>query len=114
MAKEKRQFQRFEVQEIVRVYVLSGMDGKNGGKAPHPPRSPLYLNARNISQEGLCLETKDFLLPNQILRLDFQNTHDGRTEALAAVVWSEKNACGLRFLKDGDPLRRLMDERESA
>jgi hypothetical protein len=107
MNQDKRRSQRAEAQELVRVYVLEDPDEKNQGMEF---KSPVYLKAKNFSQEGLCLETAGFLIPDRILRLDFQSVHNGHTQAFASVIWSEKNACGLRFLKEDELLNRWLNQ----
>ena len=107
MPQENRQSQRIPMEEVVEVYLLPSALSGNSAKVPS---EPLHLKARNISEAGLCLETQEFFLPNQIFKLDFALPHNGNTRAYAEVVWSERNSCGLRFIKPGGLLNGLMEK----
>ena len=110
MDKDNRQFQRVGMEEIVEVRFLPGSSparSKNYSNQPH------YLKAKNISKEGMCLETPEFFIPNQIFKLDFRSIHNGQAQAYASVVWSERNACGLRFIKPGELLDELVREEKT-
>lgn len=109
MGEEKRQSPRVGIDEVVGVFALP--DSRSAQLAKNL-NLPHFLKAKNISQEGLCLETPNFFIPDQVFKLEFQVPHEGRSRAYASVVWSEKNACGLRFIKQGEHLNNLI-QRES-
>ena len=111
MGEEKRQSPRVGIDEVVGVFALP--DSRSAQLAKNL-NLPHFLKAKNISPEGLCLETPNFFIPNQIFRLEFQVPHEGRSHAYASVVWSEKNACGLRFIKPGELLNSLMEKEKKA
>jgi hypothetical protein len=95
---EKRSSARKEFHETVRIHELNGSGEKNPGEVKN---EPLRLTGVNISREGICLQTEYFFIPDHLFQLDFNVT--GRDiHTLARVVWSEKNACGLQFLKPDD------------
>jgi len=94
MAKEQRLAERHGLKTTV-VYTPS-----SGAKRRRPPCSATTINASN---SGMRIQTKDLLLPDQIIRLEIP-TSKGRTTSptLAEVCWVTKTAdtyqAGLRFL----------------
>ncbi len=97
MGPEKRLSTRREFRGAVRIYEFKGSSDNSPAEAEN---SSLLLTGVNISQEGICLRTEYFFIPDHLFQLDF-SFMDKTIHTLARVVWSEKNACGLQFFKAG-------------
>ncbi len=79
-------------------------------QAGSPFSEPLYLRSRNLSRDGICLEADYFFIPNHIFQLSFELLHKP-IYTLARVVWSERNACGMQFLR-ADRFLELLEVQE--
>jgi hypothetical protein len=95
---EKRLTERKEFHGMVRLCECGGSGEKDPAEAE---KDSLHLTAINISRDGICLRTEYFFVPNHLFKVDF-DIMDRTVHTLARVVWSEKNACGLQFIKPGD------------
>jgi hypothetical protein len=95
---EKRLTERKEFHGMVRLCECGASVEKDTTEAE---KDALQLTAINISRDGICLRTEYFFVPNHLFQLDF-SIMDRPVHTLARVVWSEKNTCGLQFIKPGD------------
>jgi hypothetical protein len=95
---EKRLSERKEFHGLVRVCEFSGFEEESPSTAEE---GPLLLTALNIGRDGICLRTEYFFIPNHLFQLDF-SIMDKTIHTLARVAWSEKNSCGLQFIKPED------------
>jgi hypothetical protein len=102
---EKRLSERKEFHGMVRVCEFTGSDERTPAAVEE---DSVNLTAINIGRDGICLRTEYFFIPNHLFLLDF-SIMDKTIHTLARVVWSEKNTCGLQFIKPGD-LLGLFDE----
>ncbi|HEY5037936.1 MAG TPA: PilZ domain-containing protein [bacterium] len=107
MSSHKRESRRFDFKTIVQVDPLPLTHSEKDLGSLKPP---LSLTAKNFSQGGLCLETEDFFMPNQIVQLDFQLAKSSPVHTFAIVMWAEKKCCGLQFIKPESGLKTILEK----
>jgi hypothetical protein len=65
---------------------------------PHVSRKPFGGGVRNLSKNGVCIETPEPLAAYQLFLLDFQFPGKGNIQTPARIVWSKNKVSGLEFL----------------
>lgn len=96
MASNKRRSERIDFKEKVQVYTLPPVSFPRMLRTKNPP---ILLKGKNISKDGICLEACDLFAKDHVYRLDFEFFKGGVIHTFAKVVWSEKDSCGMQFLK---------------
>jgi hypothetical protein len=96
MASNKRKSERIDFKEKVQVYSMPRASFPRMLKSKNPP---LLLKGKNISKDGICMEASPLFRKDQVFQLDFQFFKNGIIHTFAKVVWTEKDSCGLQFLK---------------
>jgi hypothetical protein len=85
---DQRNTPRFSIHPKVLAYPLR----------PHVSRQPFGGGVRNLSKNGVCIETPEPLSDYQLFLLDFQFPGKGNIQTPARIVWSKNKVSGLEFL----------------
>ena len=101
MASNKRKSDRIDFMEMVQVYTLPPAAPRGILKPKDPPR---LLKGKNISKEGICLESLGPFPLDGVYQLDFQFFRNKTIHTFAKVVWSGKDSCGMQFLQPEEVL----------
>ena len=96
MSTNKRKSDRIDFSEMVQVYSLPPAPYRGVLKPKDPP---FLLKGKNISKDGICLESLGPFPLNGVYQLDFQFFRNKTLHTFAKVVWSEKGSCGFQFLR---------------
>jgi hypothetical protein len=85
---DQRNTPRFSIHPKVLAYPLR----------PHVSRQPFGGGVKNLSKNGVCIETPEPLSEYQLFLLDFQFPGKGNVQTPARIVWSKNKVSGLEFL----------------
>jgi hypothetical protein len=85
---DQRNTPRFSIHPKVLAYPLR----------PHVSRQPFGGGVKNLSKNGVCIETPEPLSDYQLFLLDFQFPGKGHIQTPARIVWSKNKVSGLEFL----------------
>jgi PilZ domain len=69
---------------------------------PKTSNSAYHLMVRDISRDGLCLETGQPFSVGHIFLLEFKVSKEKVAHAPARVIWSQKKFSGMEFLSTDD------------
>ncbi len=94
MATNHRKSLRIRFDQMVQVYPVL----IDSARKFQPAAESDVLKIKNISKDGVCLETHGFLIPHQIYRIDFHFFANYRIQAFVKVIWSERTSGGFEFL----------------
>lgn len=101
----KRQHERVGFQKVARVFPV--LPSKSG-HIYEVQKDSVWVQASNISEGGLLLETEQFSKSSLILKLNFEATQDEMAEVYGKVIWVEGGRCGIRFLFADANLRKAI------
>lgn len=103
VANDKRQHDRIVFRKTVRAFPV--LPSKSG-HIYEVQKNSVWVQAYNISEGGLLLETEQFSKSSLILKLNFEATKDEMAEVYGKVIWVEGGRCGVRFLFADANLRK--------
>lgn len=105
VANDKRQHDRVGFRKVVRVFPV--LPSKSGN-IYEVQKNSIWIQADNISEGGLLLETEQFPKSSIILKLNFEVAPEQMTEVYGKVIWVEGGRCGVRFLFADNDLRKAV------
>ena len=100
---DKRQHERVGFQKVARVFPV--LPSKSG-HIYEVQKDSIWVQASNISEGGLLLETEQFSKSSLILKLNFEVAKDETVEVYGKIIWVEGGRCGVRFLFADNNLRK--------
>ena len=100
---EKRQHQRYEFQQSVRVFPI--LPSKSGN-IYEVHNEPIEFHARDISEGGLRIQAEHELNPHYLLKLHFEVSKDQPVEVFGKIMWSQEKHHGVRFMLVDQTMRR--------
>ncbi len=95
---DQRSSPRFSIDSKVLAYPLR----------PHVSRQPFGGGVKNLSKNGVCLETPEPISNFQLFLLDFKFPGKTHIQTPARVVWSKNKFSGLEFLEP-DAFEKILE-----
>ncbi|HUO58408.1 MAG TPA: PilZ domain-containing protein [bacterium] len=100
---EKRKHNRFEFQKPVRVFPV--LPSKSGNIYEVQTES-FEVQARDISEGGLRLQSQQELNPQFLVKLNFEISKDQPVEVFGKIMWSQERHHGIRFMLVDQEMRK--------
>ena len=100
---EKRKHHRVEFRQPVRVFPV--LPSKSGNIYEVQTES-FEVQAHDISEGGLRLQTHQDLNPQFLVKLNFEILKDQPVEVFGKIMWSQEKHHGIRFMLVDQEMRR--------
>lgn len=91
---ERREKPRVRFEDTVNVHRV---EPSKSGHIFEVAGEPIEARAQDINENGLCLRILPPVLPQSILKVNFE-VKDKPVDVYARVVWADVDRCGLRFI----------------